>query len=454
MPEAGLSSWLRSSHVRFVGLILLLQLLFGGALLISVTQLVRADLDSADSAIAIDARDTLLAVSRSQGDTALKAAIADQVSAQADTVVLLAARDGRRLAGNLPGWPASLQTGERWNKVMLDPLGEEQAGTFAVAASTLSDGRRLLVGQRTGQSDEIRRMLKSAMLTALMMALPLTLFGAWLAAHIIDRRVAHIVATVAGVGAGDIARRVPLDGSGDSFDKLGHVINAMLDRIGSLLAELRMVTDSIAHDLRSPLTRLRARIDRAMLSENPAALRDAVEGVGREADELLAMLSTALEISRMEAGIGRDRFTPVDLGAMLEDIGDLYAPLVEERGAALTLDIRDSVTVAVHRELMGQALSNLIDNALKYGAGGITLMLWTEEQFHIVAVADQGPGIPAGREQEALRRFGRLDAARGTPGAGLGLSLVGAVADMHGGSVRLARLPEGFAVELLLPKDL
>jgi signal transduction histidine kinase len=103
---------------------------------------------------------------------------------------------------------------------------------------------------------------------------------------------------------------------------------------------------------------------------------------------------------------------------------------------------------------MGQALSNLIDNALKYGAGGITLMLWTEEQFHIVAVADQGPGIPAGREQEALRRFGRLDAARGTPGAGLGLSLVGAVADMHGGSVRLTRLPEGFAVELLLPKDL
>lgn len=450
-PRAG--GWtrrLRSSHIRFIGLILLLELLFGGALLLSVTQLVRADLDAADSAIATEARDTLLAIARDEGDASLMSAVTARMGDDADGVVLLVDRTGRRVAGNLAAWPPNVVLGARWTKATLYRVGDSAPAPFGIAAARLPDGRRLLVGERTDESDQIRRTVEGALLTALLLALPLAIVGAWLAVHIIDRRIAHIAATAAGVGAGDIGRRVPLDGSGDSFDMLARAINAMLDRIGELLAELRTVTDSIAHDLRSPLTRMRARIDRAMETDDPAALRAAIDGISREADALLAMLASALEISRMEAGIGRDRLVPTDLGAMLADIGELYEPLVEEQGRALVLAVAAPVSAPVHRELLGQALSNLIDNALKYGAGRVTLSLCAEGGMALIGVADEGAGIPQAREAEALRRFGRLDSARGIAGAGLGLSLVAAVARMHGGRLRFARRDDGFRVEMLI----
>jgi signal transduction histidine kinase len=282
------------------------------------------------------------------------------------------------------------------------------------------------------------------------MALPLAIVAAWLVVHIIDRRIVDIAATATRVGAGEIHRRVPLDGSGDSFDTLGRTINAMLDQIGALVSELRTVTDSIAHDLRSPLTRLRTRIDRAIQSDSPAVLRDAMDGISREADQLLAMLTTALEVSRMEAGIGRDRLVLTELEPMLVDMAELYEPVSEEQGRALAIVIDRPATVPVHRELLSQALANLIDNALKYGAGTMTLYLAGEGADVVIGLADEGDGIPAEQEAEALRRFGRLDPARGMAGAGLGLSLVAAVARMHGGDVRFGRREGRFAVEMLL----
>lgn len=445
--------WLRSSHIRFFGLILLLELVFGGALLLSVTQLVRANLDAADSAIAIQARDTLLAIARDQGDGALLSAIVDRANDEADAIVLLVDPQGKRIAGNLSAWPPTISPNARWTKAELYRFGDDQPAPFGIASARLSDGRRLLVGERTDDSDQVRETVEDALRTGLLMALPLAIVGAWLVVHIIDLRIAHIAATAAGVGAGDITRRVPRDGSGDSFDTLGRAINAMLDRIGELLAELRTVTDAIAHDLRSPLTRMRARIDRAMETDDPAALRGAIDGISREADQLLAMLSTALEISRMEAGIGRDRFTLTELGTMLEDIGELYEPLVEDQGRSLSVSIETPAAVPIHRELMSQALSNLIDNSLKYGAGAMTLYLRGEDGRAVIGLADEGPGFPKEREAEALRRFGRLDAARGIAGVGLGLPLVAAVARMHGGVVRLDRRDELFAVEMVIARE-
>ncbi len=445
--------WLRSTHVRFFGLILLLELVFGGALLVSVTQLVRANLDAADSAIAIEARDTLLAIGREEGEGALIRAITERATDEEDGIVLLADAKGARIAGNLSAWPPIVPASTRLSKADLYRIGDRQPAPFGIAAARLTDGRRLLVGERTDDSDQIRQTVEDALLTALLMALPLAIVGAWLVVHIIDRRVVHIAATAAGVGAGDIDRRVPLDGSGDSFDTLGRAINAMLDRIGGLLAELRTVTDSIAHDLRSPLTRMRARIDRAMEMDDPVALRGAIDGISREADQLLAMLTTALEISRMEAGIGRDRFTLTDLGTMLADIGELYEPLVEDQGRTLRVAVETPISMPVHRELLGQALSNLIDNALKYGAGAMTLYLATDGEKAVIGLADEGSGIPREREAEAVRRFGRLDPARGVAGAGLGLSLVAAVAHMHRGDIRFARRNDLFAVEILIGQD-
>jgi signal transduction histidine kinase len=300
----------------------------------------------------------------------------------------------------------------------------------------------------------LRNTVRDALLTALLMALPLALAGAWFVVYIIDRRVERIARTAAEVGAGQIGRRVPLDGSGDSFDQLGGVINGMLDRIGGLLAELRMVTDSMAHDLRSPLTRLRARIDRAILSDDPEALRGAIDGIGREADQLLAMLTTALEISRAEAGIGRERFVPLDVAEILTDLAELYEPLVEERGRQLVLAISAHPTIAGHRELLGQALSNLIDNALKYGEGQLTLALDTHDGEVIITLFDEGAGIAPDLEADALRRFGRLDPARAQAGAGLGLSLVAAVAQLHGGRMQLTRAGGRFGVQIVLRQGL
>jgi len=444
--------WIRSSHARFIGLILMLELVFGGALLLSVTQLVRANLDAADSAIAVDTRDTLLAIGRDEGQRALESAVTEQARDESDSVLLLARADGRRIAGNLSGWPPVIPARSAGIKARLYRIGDADPMPFAIAAARLPDGRRLLVGESTDDSDQIRQTVEGALLTALLMALPLAIVAAWLVMHIIDRRIVHIAETAALVGAGKIDRRVPLDGSGDSFDMLGRTINDMLDRIGGLLAELRTVTDSIAHDLRSPLTRLRARIDRAMLADNPEILRNSIDGISREADQLLAMLATALAVSRMEAGIGRDRFTETNLATMLADIGELYEPLCEDQGRSLAVDIDGPATLPVHRELLGQALSNLIDNALKYGEGPMTLYLTQDQNNVVMGLKDQGAGIAPDQEAEAMRRFGRLDPARGIAGAGLGLSLVAAVARMHQGSVRFMRRDDGFAVEMLIAR--
>jgi signal transduction histidine kinase len=396
-------------------------------------------------------RDDLTAVARDQGAAALARLVRARTGDASDEVILLAGPDGRPIAGNLKAWPPVVPTVSPWTAVDLYRVGDDQPEPFGIVATPLASGQRLLAGRRINDSTQLRGMVEDALLTALLMALPLALTGAWLVVHIIDRRVERIVGMTTAVRAGDIDRRVPLDGSGDSFDQLGGAINAMLDRIGGLLSELRLLTDSMAHDLRSPLTRLRARIDRAMLTDDPATLRGAIDGIGREADQLLAMLATALEISRAEAGIGRDRFAPVDLAQALTDIAELYEPMIEDGGRALLLAIHDRPVVEAHRELLGQAVSNLIDNALKYGSGRLTLSLSRDADGVLIGLADEGPGIPVEREGDAMRRFGRLDMARSQSGAGLGLSLVAAVAQLHGGAVRLSRAEGRFTVALWLP---
>jgi signal transduction histidine kinase len=451
LSTAAVMRWLKSSHARFIGLILLLELLFGGLLLLSVVQLVETRIDAADNVLAEDLRDDLLAIDAQQGSGALAAMIRQRVAGRSDELLLLADADGRAIAGNLARWPASVAVPSHWTKIDLYRVGGERRGRFGIVAARASGGRRLLAGHLVESSAQFTRTIEDALVTALLAALPLAAAGAWFAVHMIDRRIARITATAWGVRAGDLARRVPLDGSDDSFDQLGRTINAMLDRTEALVSEMRLLTDSMAHDLRSPLTRLRARVDRAAQTDDRDSLHAAIEGIGREADQLLGMLSTALEISRAEAGIGRDRFVEVDLAAMLDDLVELYSPLVEDKGRAICLVADPIAAVPANRELLGQAVSNLIDNALKYGAGEIDIYLFRRAELAVISVADHGQGIKESQQDEALRRFGRLDPARSTAGAGLGLSLVGAVAQLHSGQIALVRNDETFAVEIQLP---
>lgn len=448
----GVMRWLRSSHARFIGLILLLELLFGGLLLLSVTRLVESRIDAADSILAMSLRDDLLAVSEDQGVRGLSGVIGKRIAGRSDELILLTDAHGKVIAGNLGRWPPIIGAPSHWTKIDLYRVGSERPGRFGVVAARLAGGERLMAGHLIEGSAQFTQTVEDALITALLMALPLAAAGAWFVVFVIDRRIAGVTATAQEVRAGDFGRRVALDGSGDSFDQLGGTINAMLDRIEDLMSEMRLLTDSMAHDLRSPLTRLRARVDRAALSTDSEGLHGAIEGIGKEADQLLAMLGTTLEISRAEAGIGRERFVDVDLSSMLTDLVELYEPLAEDAGRAIRMMADDSPHLPVHRELLGQAVSNLIDNALKYGAGAITVNLEERDGNATIAVFDEGPGIAPDRHEEALRRFGRLDPARSTSGAGLGLSLVSAVAQLHGGAIQLVnRDGGGFAVEIRLP---
>jgi signal transduction histidine kinase len=239
----------------------------------------------------------------------------------------------------------------------------------------------------------------------------------------------------------------------DAFDRLAQRLNAMLDRIELLVGELRAVTDSLAHDLRSPLARLRARAEAASLAEDPAQRDAALAGLLPETDSMMRTLTTLLEISR-SAAMGRDRFVTIAPATLIAELAELYAPAIEEANMAFAVDIGEGVPpMPLHRELMSQALANLIDNALRHAAAGgaLALRLARSPDGVRFTVADRGPGIEPADREEAVRRFGRLDRARSSPGAGLGLSLVEAVARLHGGRLALDDNHPGLAASIVLP---
>jgi signal transduction histidine kinase len=240
-------------------------------------------------------------------------------------------------------------------------------------------------------------------------------------------------------------------GGGDAFDAMARALNAMLGRIEALIGEIRMVTDGLAHDLRSPLTRLKARIDR--LARADGHISEEIAAIGSEADSLLAMLEASLELSRIEAGIGRDAFVRLDVAALVRDLAEMYEPLAEDNGVALRINAAGPLAVSGHRNLLSRALANLIDNALRYGnAGGvIEVTAAATNDGMAISVSDRGPGIASANHGEALRRFGRVDAARRAGGVGLGLSLAAAIARLHGGTLTLIDNRPGLKVVIDLP---
>jgi signal transduction histidine kinase len=339
------------------------------------------------------------------------------------------------LAGNVAAWPPNVEPGPPAT-IEIFRVRREAPEAMRVIGTTLPDGTRLLTGHVIEGERAFVGAMEAAMVAAMLVALLLAGLAGWVAARLIAERLGRTAQTVAAVTGGDLGRRVALDGGSDAFEELGRSVNAMLDRIAALVGELKLATDGLAHDLRSPLTRLRATLERALAAADSEEGRVAVLRAMDEGDRLLAMLDMALRITRAEAGIGREAFVDVDLSALLVDVADLFEPLAEDRGLTIVVDAPTPVTVAAHREMIGQAAANLIDNALKYGQGTIRIAL-TDGADVAIEVSDEGPGIPADRRADALQRFGRLDAARTQGGAGLGLSLVAAVAHLHRGTLAL-----------------
>jgi signal transduction histidine kinase len=350
---------------------------------------------------------------------------------------LLAAPDGQRLAGNLSGVPRD--PGWREGTIGLPEGG--QAPVLMLAAR-LPGGGALVVGRDLSAVRALEQRLLSVAAWVGGAVLLLGLGGGLLIGRSVARRAAAMEAALAAVQAGDLDRRLAIGRGGDEFDRLALRINATLDRLQSLMAALRGVTDDIAHDLRTPLTRLRARLDAAAAA--PSA--EAIAAAQQEADALLDIFAALLRIAQVESGTQRAGFTRVDLSAIAQSVAEVYAPAAEERGQALTARIAPGLQVTGDPALLTQMLANLVENAIRHGRAGGHVALAAEAAG--LTVADDGPGIPGAERERVFRRFHRLDAARSTPGSGLGLALVRAVAELHGMTIRLEDAAPGLRVRL------
>ncbi len=361
-------------------------------------------------------------------------------------------RQGRRLLGNIVSLPSAAS--EPGFFVTAVPLEGGQDIDAGIEARRLTDGGLLITGRTLDERLSLQRTLQRSLVLSVFMSLVLGLAGSVVLTRYVGRRIGHISDVVDTVGAGQLGRRVPDSGSGDAFDGLAKRINLMLDRIQGLMDELRLLTDSLAHDLRSPVSRLRVKIERALTLTDEQQRDTALGGVLQEADSLMRMLTTVLEIGRSEAMASQRQFEILDPAMLMAELLEMYGPLGEESGVELRLRCSENLPpITGHRQLLAQALSNLIDNALKYGAaGGLIEMLAHQRDGELVlAVVDKGCGIAPEDEAEARRRFGRLDRARSTEGAGLGLSLVDAVARLHGGRLQLSDSGPGLQAAIILP---
>jgi signal transduction histidine kinase len=390
----------------------------------------------------------------SAGRPALRRAIADTLGAN-DPQYLAATVDGagRGRSGNveaLVGPQRPLAPGYRIGLVRVrGRLIPEEAGYLL---RPLDGGDWLLSGRGFGERVSLQRTLERSIFVAIILSGLLGLLSGTLIARYVGRRVEAIAEVADRVTGGDLGQRVPIDGNGDAFDALGGRINHMLDRIGTLMAELRMVTDALAHDLRSPVGRLRARVDAALRA--PRQERETLlAGVIQEADALMRILGTVLEIGRSEAMASRKQFALLDAAELVAELAEMYEPLAEDAGVALRVETSaPRLPLVGHRQLLAQALSNLVDNALAYGASGGEILLFAREAEGRlqIGVADRGPGIPPADRAEARRRFGRLDSSRSRAGAGLGLALAEAVAHLHEGALLLDDNRPGLRAALAL----
>jgi signal transduction histidine kinase len=369
-----------------------------------------------------------------------------------DAIYLLADPALRRMAGNLEHWPARMPLDFAWDELAIERAGIR--GMARVRQFQLAGGFHLLVGRDVEVRRQMARLLTDALLWSAGVMLVLGTAGAVAVRGLFRLTLADVSATAAAISAGDLTRRVRVSGHGDEFDLLAETINDMLDRIGRLMDGVRQVSNAIAHDLRTPITRARVRLeDAATHAQNETDLRAAIERAVTDLDGVVAVFQALLRIAEIEAGARRSAFAPFDLAPVLLDLADLYGAVAEERGQRLAVDIAPAVPAIGDRDMIQQAVANLLDNALKFSPEGGVIRLSAAaepgEGAHIV-VADQGPGIPEADRTRATERFFRGESARSTPGSGLGLTLVQAVVTLHGGWLRLEDNHPGLCAEMYL----
>lgn len=367
---------------------------------------------------------------------------------------LLALPDGAPIAGNLLAWPQDVgETGfHSFTTDVVNTRGAVSRRWVEARALVLDDGVRLLVGDFADERASLRQRYVSALFWSLLATGALGLLLGW----IYSRRGLRFVEAVSDTGerflAGRLGERLPVTARGDEYDRLAETINRCFAEVERLVGSLRAATDGMAHDLKTPLTRIKARLELADLRPGEGErLPAAVEEIRQDLDALIGLIEGALSLARAEAAPAAS-FTPLSLDAIVAEALELYAPLAEDK--AITLEVGlDGARVTGSRSLLAQLVANLLDNAIKYTPqrGRIEVSLRSGQEGVRLTIADSGPGVPAEEREKALMRFHRLDASRSTPGSGLGLSIVEVVARVHNARLTLLDNHPGLRVEVAFP---
>jgi signal transduction histidine kinase len=375
---------------------------------------------------------------------------------------------GEALAGNVTALEPGILDNPGWIETAYRRLDEAEGPGHPehhalVRVFQLPGGFRLLVGRDLDERERLYHIILDAGRWSIAIVIILGLAGGLFVTRRVLRRVDAMTETTRTIMAGDLGERLPVAGTGDELDRLAENLNVMLERIEALMHGLKEVSDNIAHDLKTPLTRLRNRSEQALRTANSEAeYRAAIEATIEESDGLIATFNALLMIARAESGQARDDMSEFDAAEIAHDIGELYEPLAEEKGIALKVEADTAAPVKGNRELVSQALANLVDNAIKYAephdllVNGampeIVVRALSQGDRILLTVADSGPGIPEADRTRVVERFVRLEQSRSQPGSGLGLSLASAVARLHGGELTLEDNHPGLKSVIALPR--
>jgi signal transduction histidine kinase len=368
-------------------------------------------------------------------------------------VYLLVAPDGRLVAGNIYGW--TKKAAPLGSLTDLAVMRNGRPSLSRLLPQLLPDGSILVVGRDMQDQREIERLVWHALLAGGAVALLLAIGGALLFRSQLEHRVGAIRRTAREIEAGDLTQRIPISDVEDEFTRLNREINSMLDRIEHLMDGVRHVSNAIAHDLRTPLGRIRSRLEEALrCSDSTAQLPATAQFAIQQVDDLIQMLDKLLQIAEAESGARRQSFTLVPLGTVTSDVVELYDATAEAEGITLVTEMEGEPVTLGDKNLLTSALVNLIDNALKYAGSGATVRVRATQGRDTVSmvVQDDGPGIPLAERSRVIERFYRLDGSRNLPGNGLGLSIVAAIASLHWGKLYLEDAAPGLVAGIVLPR--
>jgi len=388
---------------------------------------------------------------REGGQTALIEAIQRRVEDTSnETMYMLVGQNRLRLAGDIDEWPEILP-GVEWVELELS-----RGGVRSLARAyqfLLPGGSRLLVGRDAQERLRLRGLIVDALLWAMAMIMVFGVLGGVLVRRVLLRRMQDVSATAVAIAQGDLARRVAVGARGDEFDLLGRTVNRMLDQIERLMDGVRQVSNAIAHDLRTPIARVRGRLEEALRQPpDSAADRATLERTIADLDNVIMIFQALLRIAEIEAGARRAAFAGVNLSQLLADAVEIYGASAEEKGQRMELDVPDGLFVVGDRDLILQAVANLLDNAVKYTPAGGSILVSGRALGGgaEIVVADSGQGLPEAERARVTERFYRAEQSRTTPGSGLGLALVQAVAQLHNGSLRFEDNAPGLRAVLTL----